>query len=89
MAYNLMRINHDKIETIANAVYDQKEIYGDDLVRLLDAQGFEKPDIDWTAEETWPKIMDYTKLRRDEERERVALEREGKATAPMARRAKG
>jgi hypothetical protein len=59
-AYNLMRVNRDKIEAIANAVIDEKEIYGNELVRLLDAQNFEKPDIDWTAEETWPKIMEYT-----------------------------
>ena len=65
IAYNLMRINRDKVETSPTPCIDQKEIYGDDLVRLLDAQDFVKPDIDWTAEETWPKIMDYTK-RRDE-----------------------
>ena len=62
-AYNLIRLNRDKIETVANAVIEQKEIYGDDLVRLLDAQEFVKPEIDWTAEETWPKIMDYSKRR--------------------------
>ena len=81
-AYNLVRINREKVQTIADAVYEQKEIYGDDLVRLLDAQEFVKPDVDWTAEETWPQIMYYTKLRRDEERERVALEREGKGDGP-------
>ena len=62
-AYNLIRINRDKVENIANAVFEEKEIYGDDLVRLLDAQHFVKPEIDWTAEETWPKIMDYSKRR--------------------------
>ena len=49
-AYNLIRENKDKVETVANAVIEKKEIYGDDLVRLLDAQAFEKPEIDWTDE---------------------------------------
>jgi hypothetical protein len=76
-AYVFIKTNREKVESVADAVYDQKEIYGDDLVRLLDAQNFEAPDIDWTAEDTWPKIMYYTKLRRDEEKERVQLEKEG------------
>jgi hypothetical protein len=69
-AYNLVRVNRDKVENIANAVINEKEIYGNELVRLLDAQNFEKPEIDWTAEETWPKIMEYTPRRdRDGDRE--------------------
>ena len=40
----------------------KKEIYGDDLVRLLDAQHFTKPEIDWTAEETWPEIMNWSRV---------------------------
>jgi hypothetical protein len=74
-AFNLIVVNREKVEAIADAVYEQKEIYGDELVRLLDAQNFVKPEIDWTAEESWPKIMYYTKLHRDVERERVELER--------------
>ncbi len=38
-----MLANRDKIEAVADAVIEQKEIYGDDLVRLLDAQHFVKP----------------------------------------------
>jgi hypothetical protein len=41
-------------------VVEQKEIYGDDLVRLLDQQGFVKPEIDWTNEETWPQIVPWS-----------------------------
>jgi ATP-dependent Zn protease len=65
IAYNMVRVNHDKVNAVAHAVFEQKEIYGDALVRLLDEQNFEKPEIDWTAEETWPKIMDYTPRRKD------------------------
>ena len=59
-AYNLIRLNKDKIEKVADAVIEEKEIYGDDLVRLLDKQGFVKPEIDWTDEETWPKIVTWS-----------------------------
>ena len=55
-AYNLVRENRDKVERVANEVIEKKEIYGDDLVSLLDAQAFKTPEIDWTAEETWPKM---------------------------------
>jgi hypothetical protein len=32
-------------------------------MHLLDSQEFVKPEIDWTDEEFWPKIMDYSKRR--------------------------
>jgi ATP-dependent Zn protease len=60
-AYSLMLQNRDQIEKIANAVIEEKEIYGDDLVRLLDAQNFTRPVIDWTDEAIWPKFMNYSR----------------------------
>jgi ATP-dependent Zn protease len=63
-AYNLIRANKDKIEHVADAVIAKKEIYGDDLMRLLDAQSFVRPEIDWTAEDTWPS-MEWTREDRD------------------------
>jgi ATP-dependent Zn protease len=59
-AYNLVRTNKDKIEALADAVIEKREIYGDDLVRLLDAQHFVKPEIDWTDEEVWPKLVTWS-----------------------------
>jgi len=67
-AYNLVEANKDKVERVAEEVIDKREIYGDDLVRLLDAQGFVKPEIDWTDEKSWPKIVNWSPL--DEDRER-------------------
>ena len=64
-AYNLMLANKDKVEAVANAVVEKKEIYGDDLIRLLDDQHFVKPEIDWTDEETWPPLMNWSKLQLD------------------------
>ncbi len=54
--YNFIRENKDAVETVANTVIEKEEIYGDDLVRLLDAQNLKKPEIDWTKEESWPQI---------------------------------
>ncbi|HEY2218065.1 MAG TPA: AAA family ATPase [Gaiellaceae bacterium] len=65
-AYNLVECNKNKVESVAEAVIDKKEIYGDDLVRLLDAQKFERPEIDWTDEKVWPKLVNWSKL--DDER---------------------
>jgi ATP-dependent Zn protease len=66
-AYNLVRLNKEKVQHVADTVIDKKEIYGDDLVRLLDAQGFERPEIDWTAEDTWPKL-NWSRDDRDRDR---------------------
>jgi hypothetical protein len=55
-AYNLMRNNMHGIDRIADVVQQRKEIFGDDLVRLLDSAGLRKPEIDWTQEETWPRM---------------------------------
>jgi len=67
-AYNLVELNKDKVERVADAVIDKREIYGDDLVRLLDAQGFVKPEIDWTDEKSWPQIVNWSKLEEEGER---------------------
>jgi hypothetical protein len=55
-AYAFVLHNKDKVEQVATAVQDKKEIFGDDLNRLLDSVGLEKPTIDWTKEETWPQM---------------------------------
>src|SRR5579862_3113156 len=61
-AYNLIEQNKPKIDRVARSVMEKKEIYGDDLVRLLDAQRFETPQIDWTDEKAWPALMNWSKL---------------------------
>ncbi|HEX5246246.1 MAG TPA: AAA family ATPase [Gaiellaceae bacterium] len=55
-AYAFVLHNKAKVEQVAAAVQDKKEIFGDDLNRLLDSVGLEKPTIDWTKEETWPQM---------------------------------
>jgi ATP-dependent Zn protease len=55
-AYNFVRENKAGVERIADAVIAKQEIYGDELVQLLDAQRLKKPELDWTKEETWPPM---------------------------------
>ncbi|HZD86664.1 MAG TPA: AAA family ATPase [Gaiellaceae bacterium] len=55
-AYNFVRENKDGVERVANAVVEKQEIYGDELVQLLDAQNLRKPQLDWAKEETWPPM---------------------------------
>ena len=55
-AYNLILENKDKIEHVADTVIEKKEIYGNDLVRLLDSQNFVRPEIDWSNEASWPNL---------------------------------
>ncbi len=64
-AYNLILHNREAVERIANIVIEKKEIFGDELVRFLDEQSFEKPEIDWTDEASWPNMT----WSRDESRE--------------------
>jgi len=55
-AYVFCVHNKDKIAQVATMVEEKKEIFGDELNRLLDSVGLEKPEIDWTKEETWPQM---------------------------------
>jgi ATP-dependent Zn protease len=55
-AYNFVRENKEGVERIANAVIEKEEIYGDELVDLLNAQNLRKPELDWTRDETWPPM---------------------------------
>ncbi len=61
-AYNLMLVNKEQIETVANEILKEREIYGDDLINLLDGQNFRRPEIDWTDENCWPKFMNWSKF---------------------------
>ena len=65
-AYNLILQNKDKVEAVADKILEEKEIYGDDLVKLLDQQKFDRPQIDWTDESVWPHFMNYSRDKKDD-----------------------
>jgi hypothetical protein len=55
-AHLLVEHNRDAVEKVAAAVIEKGEIYGNELVALLDAQNLEIPAVDLTKDETWPKV---------------------------------
>jgi ATP-dependent Zn protease len=52
----VIRHNREKVAAIADVLVDRKEIYGDEVVDLLDSAGLEAPVIDVTDETIWPKL---------------------------------
>ena len=55
-AYWLILHNKAATERVADAVLEQKELYGDQVVDLLDSLNITIPDIDPTDESNWPRI---------------------------------
>jgi ATP-dependent Zn protease len=55
-AHHLMEANRPAVEHIADALVARKELYGDDVVRLLDAQRLTLPEVDLTKDEAWPNL---------------------------------
>jgi ATP-dependent Zn protease len=55
-AHHLILFNKDKVEQIANVVIQKKEIYGDELVKLLNGANLQIPDVDLTDEKAWPEL---------------------------------
>jgi cell division protease FtsH len=56
MALNLVVTNREAVDAIAVHLAEKRELYGDELIELLDAQGLVAPQLDYTKEETWPKM---------------------------------
>ena len=54
VAHNLVVKNREAVEKIADAVLERKELFGNELVDLLDSVGIRIPEIDFSKEETWP-----------------------------------
>jgi ATP-dependent Zn protease len=55
-AYHLVLHNKAEVERIAETVIVKKEIYGNELVKLLDNARLELPIVDLTDEKTWPVL---------------------------------
>jgi ATP-dependent Zn protease len=56
MAVNLVAANKDAVDAIATHLAERRELYGDELVELLDRQELVRPELDYTEEETWPRM---------------------------------
>jgi ATP-dependent Zn protease len=55
-AHHLVLHNKDKVDDIAKVVIQKKEIYGDELVSLLNGANLQIPDVDLTDDKAWPKL---------------------------------
>ena len=55
-AYNLVLLNKDKIEQIAEVLVERREMHGDEVVELLDRARLKVPEIDLLDEAAWPKM---------------------------------
>ncbi len=53
-AHHLIRENRDAVEHIANVLVERREMYGDEVVTLLEDASLRRPDFDPLREELWP-----------------------------------
>ena len=56
IAWNTIRENREGTEYVADRLIEAGELYGDDVVELLDGARLRKPDIDVLDETSWPVI---------------------------------
>src|SRR3712207_2310490 len=56
IAYTTVRRNREGTEYVANRLIAAGELYGDEVVQLLDDAKLERPEIDLLDEDSWPVI---------------------------------
>jgi ATP-dependent Zn protease len=52
----VIRHNREQVAQLADTLVERKELFGDEVVELLNAAGLEAPVIDITDETIWPKL---------------------------------
>jgi ATP-dependent Zn protease len=55
-AHNLVLANKDAVERIADELIERREVFGDELVEILDGAKLKMPAIDYSSEDSWPKM---------------------------------
>ena len=55
-AYNLVLHNKDAVSRIADRLVERREVFGDELLRMLDDARLVKPDVDLSREDAWPTM---------------------------------
>jgi ATP-dependent Zn protease len=55
-AVSVIRHNREEVARIADELVQRKELFGDEVVELLDRSNLEAPAIDITDETIWPKL---------------------------------
>ena len=54
VAHNLATTNREALDKIADVLMERKEIFGDELMDLLDSVGIRIPELDYGDEAIWP-----------------------------------
>jgi hypothetical protein len=55
-AHNLVLHNQAAVEKIADELVVRREVFGDELVEILDDAKLQMPEIDYSSEDAWPKM---------------------------------
>jgi cell division protease FtsH len=55
-AHHLMAANKEAVERVADQLVAKRELFGDELVDLLDSLELRAPEVDYTEESAWPRI---------------------------------
>jgi ATP-dependent Zn protease len=55
-AHHLVETNRQAVEHIADELVAKRELYGDEVLHLLDAQRLTLPEVDLTKDEAWPRL---------------------------------
>jgi ATP-dependent Zn protease len=55
-AHHLIDTNREAVERIADELVARKELYGDEVLELLDRQQLKLPEVDLTHDEAWPRL---------------------------------
>jgi len=55
-AENFVAANRPAIERIADTVVERRELYGNELVELLESVDLRKPEVDYLDEASWPRL---------------------------------
>jgi cell division protease FtsH len=55
-AHHLIEANREAVERIADELVERKELYGDEVLELLDRQSLKLPEVDLTEDEAWPRF---------------------------------
>jgi hypothetical protein len=55
-AHHLISHNKDAVENVADELVARRELHGDEVIKLLDAQNLELPEVDLMQASAWPKL---------------------------------
>jgi cell division protease FtsH len=55
-AHGLILQNKAAVEQIADALVEKRELFGDELVEILESAKLKAPKLDLTKEEAWPVL---------------------------------